>query len=261
MRALRNNLASGFGYLSQGLGILFQPGLKRFVLVPILANLLVFFALTFLLIQYFSSINGWFTDILSGWSWFGAFATVIASVISGIIFFTILLIYGYSFNIITNIIAAPFYGLLAEKIESHVTGKVFSSEGFSQMVLRTIKREFVKLWYFTSRGILVMLGLFVLAWIPLFNLAVPFLALLWGAWIMTLQYVDYPADNNKQPFNDLRKSLKNCPFSSSGFGSAIMLGSMVPVLNILVMPLAVAGGTLFWINELKANAAPKDTQF
>lgn len=252
MLSIQNTLPTGFGYFVQGMSLLTQSGMKRYVLIPMLANVIVFFLLTGLLIQYFSSITDWFNGVLSFWSWLAYLATFIATLLSGVIFFTILLIYGYSFNVITNIIAAPFYGLLAEKIEARLTGTIFPAESFSQMAMRTLRREMVKLWYFITRGIAVAIGLFILAFIPFINLSVPVLALLWGAWVMTLQYVDYPADNNKLAFTDLRKRLKQRSYSTTGLGSTIMLGSMIPGVNIFVMPIAVAAGTLFWSKELKA---------
>lgn len=249
----RNNLFAGFQYFIQGARLLTQPGMKRYVLVPILANIVVFFVLTAILINSFSSLTDWFNGLLSFWSWLAFIATFITTLLSGIIFFTILLIYGYSFNLITNIIAAPFYGLLAEKVEAELAGTEIPTEPFSTMATRTFKREMVKLWYFITRGIVVSIALFLLALIPLVNLSVPLFALLWGAWVMTLQYVDYPADNNQRSFTQLRKKMKQHAYSSTGLGSTIMLGSMIPVVNIFVMPIAVAGGTVFWVNELKTE--------
>ncbi len=248
-----NSIPTGLGYLVQGSSVLLQPGMKRYVLVPILTNVAVFIFLTITLLQYFTSLSEWFGDLLPDWSWLAAITAIIASILSVIVFCTILLIYGYSFNLITNLIAAPFYGLLAEKIEARLTGAEFPSESLSKMVIRTLARELVKLWYFMSRGFVVFLGLFILGFIPVANLLVPILALLWGAWVMTLQYVDYPADNNKMGFTQFRQELKRCKHSATGFGGSIMLGSMIPVVNIFVMPLAVAGGTLFWVNELSKN--------
>ncbi len=118
------------------------------------------------------------------------------------------------------------------------------------MNVRTLQRELVKLWYFISRSLLVFFSLFVLAFIPILNFLVPFLAVSWGAWVMTLQYVDYPADNNHISFNELRRQIKNKRYSTLGFGGVILIGSMVPIINIVIMPIAVAGGTLFWVNEL-----------
>ncbi len=249
-----NTITAGFSYFTQGAKLLTSSGMKRFVLIPLLANIIVFIILTSILIQYFSSVTNWFNDLLSFWSWIAYFAAFIATLLSGLAVFLILLIYGYSFNLITNIIAAPFYGLLAEKIETRLTNNSLPSESFSSMAIRTFKREMVKLWYFITRGLLVTIGLFFLAFIPLINLIVPVLALLWGAWVVTLQYVDYPADNNKVTFSQLRKYLKQQQLSTTGLGSIIMLGSMIPVVNIFIMPIAVAGGTLFWVNELSKKS-------
>ncbi len=242
-----NNAASGFRYLAQGASLLLQPGMKRFVLIPFLANCVVFIILTLSLINHFSEIQAGFAGLFPEWSWI----SYIVAFLSGLFIFFILLIYGYSFTVLTNIIAAPFYGRLAEKLEERITGKTVPEESISSMVLRTLRREMVKLAYFISRGLLVFIGLFFLSFIPLFNLLVPIIALLWGTWVMTLQYIDYPADNHQVPFTSLRQRLKNQRFSSIGFGGTIMVGSMIPVINILIMPIAVAGGTVFWVNELR----------
>jgi CysZ protein len=245
-----NTVTNGFNYMIDGAKILASSGMKRFVLIPLIANIIVFVFLTSLLIQYFSTVSNYFTDALSGWAWLAYFAAIIATILSGLAAFIILLIYGYSFNLITNIIAAPFYGLLAEKIEHKLTGSITPEESIPSLILRTLQRELVKLWYFISRGFLVFFGLFILAFIPVINFMVPVLAVFWAAWVLTLQYVDYPADNNHMSFKELRQQIKNKRYSTLGFGGVILIGSMIPVINIFIMPIAVAGGTLFWINEL-----------
>jgi CysZ protein len=247
-----NTVTNGFNYMISGAKILAKPGMKRFVLIPLTANIFVFIFLTSLLIQYFNTFTNYFSDALSGWAWMAYFAAIIATILSGLAAFIILLIYGYSFNLITNIIAAPFYGTLAEKIEYNLTGSITSEESISSLTLRTLQRELVKLWYFISRGFLVFFSLFVLAFIPILNFLVPFLAIFWGVWVLTLQYVDYPADNNHMSFSELRQQIKNKRYSALGFGGVILIGSMIPIINIFIMPIAVAGGTLFWINELSS---------
>lgn len=247
-------MTNGFNYMVGGAKIIASPGMKRFVLIPLIANIIVFIFLTSLLIQYFSAVTNYFSDALSGWAWMAYFAAIIATILSGLAAFVILLIYGYSFNLITNIIAAPFYGMLAEKIEHKLTGNVAPEESISSLTVRTLQRELVKLWYFISRGFLVFFCLFILAFIPILNFLVPFVAVFWGTWVLTLQYVDYPADNNHISFNELRRQIKNKRYSTLGFGGVILVGSMVPIINIFIMPIAVAGGTLFWINELSGQS-------
>ena len=238
-----------------GAKLLASSGMKRFVLIPLVANVIIFIFLTSLLIQYFSVVTTYFSNALSGWAWIAYFATIIATILSGLVIFIIFLIYGYSFNLITNVIAAPFYGILAEKIEHNLTGNVTPEEAISSQIVRTFKRELVKLWYFISRGFLVFVSLFILAFIPILNLIVPFLAIFWGAWVLTLQYVDYPADNNHMSFGELRRKVRDKRYSTLGFGGVILIGSMIPIINIFVVPVAVAGGTLFWTNELNCHEA------
>lgn len=245
----KNTITSGLSYLLQGSGLLMQPGMKRFVLIPFIANCIVFVLLTLSLINNFSAIQLWFAGLFPEWGWI----SYIVAFLSGLFIFFVLLIYGYSFTVLTNIIAAPFYGRLAEKLEERITGQSVTQETVLSMILRTLRREMVKLWYFLSRGFLVLIGLFFLSFIPLLNLLVPLMALLWGTWVMTLQYIDYPADNHQLSFIALRQRLKNQRYSSIGFGGVIMLSSMIPVVNIFIMPIAVAGGTLFWINELRQD--------
>lgn len=252
-----NTITAGLSHVIEGARLLTRPGMKRFVLIPLLANILIFVVLTAVLLQYFSTVTEWFTELLSLsswlWSWLAWIATVIATVLSVLIFFLILLIYGFSFTIITNFIGAPFYGMLAEKVEQTISDVLVPRESVFHMVIRTLGREMVKLWYFFSRGIVVTLGLFLLAFIPLLNLLVPVLALLWAAWVMTLQYADYPADNHQLDFVQLRRLLKQRRWSTIGLGASIMLGSSIPLVNIFVMPIAVAGGTVFWVKELSVN--------
>ncbi|MBX2809180.1 MAG: sulfate transporter CysZ [Cellvibrionaceae bacterium] len=241
-----NTLPAGASYLIRGMRLLLQPGLKRFVWVPLLANSLLFILLTSLLYQQYGLINAWFQGVLPVWSWLTAF-------FSGLFIMLVIIAYGFSFSLITNIIGAPFYGLLAEKIESQITAKHFPQETLLRLVLRTLKRELQKLGYFISRGLVVSLGLLILSFFPLINLAVPLLAMLWGAWVMSLQYVDYPADNNHLSFKALRHKLAQQRFAAIGFGGAVMLLSMTPLFNIFLMPIAVAGGTLLWIESLSTE--------
>ena len=156
----------------------------------------------------------------------------------------------YTVDSLTNIIGAPFYGLLAEKVEQRLYNILIPEESLNHMIIRTLKREMVKLWYFISRGIVVSIGLFVLAFIPVLNLLTPLLAFIWTAWVLALQYADYPADNHQISFVQLRQRLKQQKYTTLGFGSTVMLGSLVPVVNIVIMPVAVAGGAVFWVKEL-----------
>lgn len=157
----------------------------------------------------------------------------------------------FTFTLVANIIAAPFNGFLAEKVEVVVRGEDtfpdFSWSELMAMVPRTLGREMRKLGYFLPRAI----GLFILSLIPVVNIVAAPLWLLFGVWMMAIQYIDYPADNNKMSWQDMLAWLRQKRWQSLGFGGITYLMLMIPFVNILMMPAAVAGATLFWVRERK----------
>lgn len=72
---------------------------------------------------------------------------------------------------------------------------------------------------------------------------------------MAVQYTDYAADNQQVKFQVMRAQLRTRTVSSLSLGGLIMLGSMVPVVNIFMMPIAVAGATVYWHTSEKHSAA------
>jgi CysZ protein len=91
---------------------------------------------------------------------------------------------------------------------------------------------------------------FILIWIPPFTALAPLLWFLLGAWMMAVQYVDYPVDNHQRNFQAVKSVLRGRRLSSLGFGGVVALVSGVPILNFFVVPAAVCGATLFWCEEL-----------
>jgi CysZ protein len=86
------------------------------------------------------------------------------------------------------------------------------------------------------------------------NLLAVLLWILFGIWMMAVQYIDYPADNNKLGWNEMLAWLREKRWQSLGFGGTVYLALLVPFFNILVMPAAVAGATLFWVRERDVTA-------
>ncbi|GLS25022.1 sulfate transporter CysZ [Marinibactrum halimedae] len=250
LRSRPNNLATGASYLVEGAQLLMMKKFRAFIIIPILINILIFLGTTTFMISLFSSLMDYLMGFIPSWEWFSFIADILAVILWVLLAVLLAIVYGYSFSILTNLIAAPFYGILAEKIEHHLTGKSPPTEALPAMIVRTIGRELTKIWYFLVRAILI----FLLSFVPLIGLVVPVIALAWGAWSMSIQYSDYAADNHQLPFKSLRKSLWTQKFTAGGFGGLIMLGAMIPVVNIFVMPAAVAGGTIMWVRDLKQKA-------
>ena len=230
-------------YFLIGLRVLLSSGYRKFILIPLVANAILFVVMAVSLFSLLPSSVQFLMDWVPSWL---PFVEWILYTIFGLVF---LLGYAMSFTFITNVFAAPFNGLLAEKIQKE-SGLNIPEESIGSMIIRTLGRELKKVIYFIVYGIAVMIGLFILSLIPLINLLVPVLAFMWAAWCLSIQYLDYAADNCQQDFRELRKQAKKPWFSVFGFGGLISLLMIVPVVNIFVMPAAVAGGTLLWLRKI-----------
>ena len=234
---------TGPQYLSQGLKLILSPGLRLFVLLPLTINLLLFVGLIVIAMQQFAGWVDTFMPTLPTWLSF------LEYVLWPLFVVLVLLMVFFTFNLLANIIAAPFNGFLSEKVEVVVRGQddfpPFSGAELMAMVPRTLGREMRKLGYFLPRA----LALLILSFIPVLNILAAPLWLLFGVWMMAVQYIDYPADNNKMSWDDMLAWLRDKRWQSLSFGGITYLALLVPGLNIVMMQAAVAGATLFWVRE------------
>lgn len=240
---MRGNPLLGMSYFAQGLSLLKRKGLKRFVAIPILINTLLMSALI-----YYA--GGWLVeqvDALVAWlpSWLSWLYWLLVPVVA----ITLVSVTLYFFSAVVNLIASPFNGLLSEAVEVQVKGDAIPDESLMSVIARTLPRELRKLAYFIPRYIILL----IISFIPVVNVISPVLWFIFGAWVLTLQYLDYSLDNNGHSFADLHKALKLQPLTTLGFGFIVAIGFMIPILNLLVMPAAVCGATLYWSEQIKAQ--------
>ena len=244
---MKGNIFTGAGYFTKGLSLIWKPGIRPFTLWPILITLVVFITLAVIGVSYFEALTGRFLP--SGDSWW---ATGLRYILWPLIAISFLLVWYFTFTIIANLIGAPFNGILAERVEAHLVGDAyqpFDSGSFIKQLIPTLINELGKVSYF----LLWVIPLLILFVIPVINLAAPFIWAYFMAWMLSLEYTDYPMDNNGIRFKQVRRSLAQRRLTSIGFGGTATLCSFVPVLNLLVMPAAVAGATLYWVRELKTE--------
>lgn len=83
--------------------------------------------------------------------------------------------------------------------------------------------------------------------------AAPWIWLLFSAWMMAIQYCDYPYDNHQIPFPDMRRQLARYRWRNLSFGGLVMFLGSVPVLNLFVMPMAICASTAMWVDDQQAK--------
>jgi CysZ protein len=238
-----NDLVNGFGYLREGVRLMRTPGLRRYVAVPLLVSTILFTAAIYAGYYWVDVLMNWLLNYLPSWlDW-------LRFLLMPLFVLTAVLLVFYTFSLLTNLVAAPFNGLLAEAVEKHLTGQPLDEVGGWKELLKDIipslLSELRKLMYFILRAI--PLGILFL--IPGINLAAPFLWGLFSAWMLAIEYADYPMANHMLRFPDQRKRLRSRRMLSLGFGGGSLLMTMIPVVNFFAMPASVAGATAMWVKE------------
>ena len=238
------DIFKGFGYVFSGFSLITQRGIRPFVVVPLLINILLFAGGVWLAK---SQLDYWMTRLLPDWlSWL---EWLLWPIFALLIFFVVF----YAFSILANLIAAPFNAVLAERVEARLNGlPIPAFEGYKsipRLLARTFKSEFSKLWYMAKWFLLVL----ILTLIPGVNLIAPLAWTLFGAWMLTIEYADYPMGNHNLFFNDELPLLKRHRNTALGFGWLLSLMTAIPVLNFFVMPVGVAGATAFWVDRLSKS--------
>jgi len=242
-----NNPITGISYLFKALPLLTQPGIKSYVIIPLLINIFFFSIGIYFGFAYFGEYMEKFLDTSGMWSWVAAIVEFIKPLLYVVFGLALLVLIFYTFSLMANIIAAPFNSLLAEATEKHLTGKVFSESGGMKQVMKdlipTVLMEVRKLIYMILWSIPFLIMLFV---IPIIG---PIIWFLFTAWMMSLQYMDYPMANHKLTFAQQRACQGKNRLFSMGFGGITMGASMIPLVNFIIMPTAVIAATIIWVEQ------------
>ncbi len=241
----RPGMAAGAGHALKGFRLIFAPGVRVFVLVPLLINVVLFAAgllaagefIDYLLAEKLAGMPEFLHTVLRVLFWVLAAITV---------FFT--------FSLVANLVASPFNGILAEAVERHLDPSAsmpsFTWTRLLAEAVRSIAAELRKLVYIVVRA----LPLLVLTVIPGLNVVAPPLWILFGAWMLSLEYLDCPLGNHGRGFPAVIEEMRARRGLALGFGGTITILTMIPLLNFLAMPVGVAGATSLYVAHVGGTA-------
>lgn len=228
-------------YVFSGFHLILRPRVRRYVVIPLGINIILFAAVIALGADELTGFIHWLSTRWSIAAWIGWLLWPLFVVISLVVVF-------FLFSIIANLIGAPFNGFLAEAVERSLGGSTSELEtslgGLFAEMLAAVKSEYRKFLYFIVRAIPLLLLLLV----PVIG---PVIWFLFGAWMLSIEYLDYPMGNNGMLFPDIRAALARRRPLALGFGCAVLLLTLIPVVNFIAMPVAVAGATRLWLEQLK----------
>lgn len=242
-----NHFMKGMMYGVTAWKTLLYPRLRIFIVLPLVINFL-FFGITFWFgFKWMTThIDHYFTLLPASLHWLNYLKSVITIFIS---FFFIIILSFFSM-ISANIFASSLNGLLSECYSNEILSFSNKKNSLPVQVLQSFLREVKKIIYYIPRLIVVLLATLIISYIPIINFLSTLIIFLFGSWIMAVQYLDYPADNRLINFNLMLAVLKKNKLLCYGFGVSIMIQSIIPIVNLMIMPVAVLGATKLWLENM-----------
>jgi CysZ protein len=246
----------GSRYLWLGMALMRKPGIRRFVLIPLVISAVM------MGLGLYEGLHQ--VDVLDQqWAarqdWWGQLWNAIAWLAYPLLVVLILALSMYLFAILANWIGAPFNSLMAEHL-LHLFGIPPVAGKFRDWLASiplSLLREVRKLVYFIPRALLVA----VLWFFPLTTPVAVGLWFLLSAWMMTLQFVDYAHDIRGHGLPETLQWMRRHRAMALGFGAACTLWMMIPVANLLLMPAAVAGATAMWADLETQSVSESDAEW
>jgi len=237
---------TGLRYALSGFGLIGRPGIRVYVLIPLLINALLFA----LAIYYGTSVfNQTLHQLTHQWAWLEWLTWLLwplfLLLMLGFIFFC--------FTLFANLFAAPFNGRLAAAVQEQITGGKPATpalaSGLIAEFLDGLHSEAIKMRYFLLRG----LPLTILFVVPVIQLVAPLLWFIYAVWMIALEYLEIPLGNQGLLFPQVCRIAGENRMKVLGLGTGILLLTLIPGLNLLVMPVAVAAATRMAVVELSVS--------
>lgn len=149
----------------------------------------------------------------------------------------------------SSVLAAPFNDLLSEALEERLTAQPappFVFARFLRELARSLSLALFRLLLYAA----VVGPLWLLSWlVPGVGHAIYLVTwTVFTAAYFALDYVDWSASRHGLPIRARFALLGQRPLLMLGFGLSVWVCLFVPLLNLIFMPLSVAGGTLLFLD-------------
>lgn len=242
-----SDLLAGLSYPFRALGMINRnPRLWRYVVVPILVNLLVGAVLY---------LGIYATALRALEAQFGGGEATVAAVLLWIVraLLAVTLAVGVGFVLVRFgvVLGAPWYGQLSEELEGLLTGhpqparKLKAAEVFGD-IWRAVQFEGKKLLLVLS----IWLPSLLLLLIPVAgSLIYAGIGLGLGATVACLDFFDGPLERRRLRFREKLGLVRRLLPGSASFGLVAFGLVSIPVVNLLAIPLCVAAGNMLVIEH------------
>ena len=227
------------------------PALLGYAIVPIVTNTLLFIGGFWALWSYRVDV----VELIWTYPENAYFLAAIWHLLAVLIFGFSLLVGYFMFTPIGCIIAAPFNDRLAGRTEQVADPDAPGGEiplSFGE-IYKMIRKELGKL----GAMLLVLFAGLVLSLIPVLGPPVAFLVVVAaGSWMLCLEYLDYPMSRHGYGFSEIASVINSNLGRCLGFGAGVMLLLLIPFLNLVCIPVSVAGVTVLFVELRREGLLP-----
>ena len=223
--------------------VISHPRLWWLTITPFLINLGLF-ALFFWLT--YTRFDAWVRSLLpvgEGWWW-----QLLLYLLIVLVVLLLLIVEVYLFAVLGRIVAAPFLELLTQKVETLARPEAGKPPeiGLLKSIWRVALQESKRVLIYLA----VMLPLLLLNFIPgLGNLLYAALAWLVTSFFLAGEFLDYPLERRGFSLGEKMRYTRSLGITGIGFGAAVFIMGLVPILNLALLPLAAVGGTLLFLDR------------
>lgn len=232
---------AGVRLLLRGLGLYARnPRLVLLGILPALISGALFLTAFIVLVYSADDLARLVTPFADGWS---TGARNLVRLLAGLAFVGLGGLLGVlTFTAVTLLIGDPFYEKISERVEAGYGGVPDAVEVPFWRSLRISIADSARL---IALSLLIGVPLFAAGFIPIVGQTViPVVGGLVGGWILALELVNAAFSRRGLRLPDRRRALRADRPTALGFGVAVFCCFLIPLGAVLIMPAAVAGGTL-----------------
>ncbi|MEV4185362.1 EI24 domain-containing protein [Streptosporangium canum] len=243
------SFTDGIGFFLQGVRwVARNPRWWLFGLIPALIVFVLYAVALYFLGTNLGGLAEWATPFASGWG--EAARKTLRALVGLLIFGTGLVLSVVTFTAVTLIVGEPFYEKLSEKVEASY-GEVPSGHELPlwKSIPRSVKDSLITLGYV----LLFTIPLFFLGFVPVIGqTVVPVLGALVSGFFLTVELTTLAMERRGMARKNRFALLRRNKASALGFGVLVFLLFLVPLVAVVAMPAAVAGGAIM----VRAKLAP-----
>ena len=226
-----------------------HPELKKYWVWPILITIAAMAVSVALAVGYYDDLSAMIWSLMPDRvedidSWWASSLKSVLQFLVGLVLVTVSVVLVIA---LSAVFAAPFNDALSEAVEGIAAGKApvpFSLSAVLRDAARAISIEAGKaIVYLAVIGPLFVLSFFV----PLAAQILGVAGFLLSSWYLAFDYVDWPAARRDWPLKKRRQFFFRHLGTMTGFGVGVWVIVFLPIVNLLFMPAAVAGGTLLFV--------------